>query len=74
MSCINNSDQIKKFKQNSAFRNTIKYQIVDFKNSCFQTNQDIFCPKFNIKLFNDTHVDHNYEFLPFRTLIFNFIK
>ena len=76
MSCINNSVQIKKFKQNSAFRNTIKYQIVDFKNACFQTNQDIFCPKTNIKLLNDsnTHVDHNYEFLPFKTLISNFIK
>ena len=42
----------------------------------FHTNQDIFCPKTKIQLFNDsnTHVDHNYELLPFRTLISNFIK
>ena len=45
MSCINNYEQIIKFKQNSAFRNTIKHQIVDFKNVCFQTNQDFFARK-----------------------------
>lgn len=75
-SCINNTGQIKKLKQNSAFRNTIKYQIVDFKNTCFHTNHEILCSKTGVKLLNDsnTHVDHNYEILPFRVLVSNFTK
>ena len=75
-SCINNTDQIKKLKQNSAFRNTIKYQIVEFKNTCIHTNHEILCSKTGIQLLNDnnTHVDHSYEILPFRVLVSNFIE
>ena len=72
--CFDNKEQIKHKHKNEAYRCLIAPQIREFKDNHFSINVSCLCPTTGIVLYNNsyTHVDHNYELMPFRTIISNF--
>jgi hypothetical protein len=72
--CLNPSIDTSPNQVSKAFRDSIQYQIADYRNKVLANG--CICPKTGIQLKNDreTHIDHNYEILPFAKLVDNFCK
>ena len=72
--CFDNIEQIVHKNKNEAYRCLIAPQIKEFKDNHFSINVSCLCPKTEIVLYNNsyTHVDHNYEYMPFRKIVTDF--
>lgn len=58
-----------------AFRDTVSDQINSYRQDVFKDSlATIVCPVSGLSLFDDaeTHIDHNYDVLPFKDLVDNF--
>lgn len=74
--CLMEREKIKRLNIQQAFRNAIASQIRDFRKNTFNGNASMVCPITNNVLWiNSSHtvVDHNYEELPFRIMLTDFI-
>lgn len=74
--CLKPSLNTSEAQVKSAFRASIKGQIEIFRSEKFAAQNEIRCPVTGITLRDDadTHIDHDYTVLPFRTLLENFMK
>jgi len=68
--CFDNIKQIEHKNKNLAYRCLIIPQIREFKDNHFFINVSCLCPTTGNVLYNNsyTHVDHNYDYMPFRNI------
>ena len=73
-SCLQYSKSVINLNRAKAFRNAVSKQIKEFQE--LNLTENCICPITGFQLFNDsnTHVDHNYNTLQFKTLTDNFIQ